>query len=126
MIETRVGYTGGDKENPSYEDVCRQRGTEGHTECVKVVYNPAAVPTSKILDVFFDIHNPMGCSSKTQYMSAIFYTNEEQHKAAAVACDAQNAKRNATIATKVLPAKQWWDAEEYHQKYLQKQTSRWY
>ena len=57
-------------------------------------------------------------SSQTAF--GVRFATDEQHKAAAVACDAQNAKRNATIATKVLPAKQWWDAEEYHQDYFRK------
>lgn len=124
VIRTRVGYTGGRPDNPSYEDVCT--GTTGHAEAVEVTFAPAAVTYMELLGGFFEMHDPttpdrQGPDAGTQYRSAIFYTNDEQKREAEelireLGKSGKFGERK--IVTEVMPLGTFWEAEEYHQKYL--------
>lgn len=122
---TAVGYAGGGKENPSYEDVCSDE--TGHAEVVEVEFDPSAIDYTKLLDVFWANHNPttpnrQGPDVGTQYRSVIFYHSPEQ-KAQAEASKAaleKSGKHSRPVVTLIEPAPRFWRAEEYHQKYLQK------
>ncbi len=125
VISTVVGYTGGAAENPSYKMVCSD--TTGHAEAVEVTFDPNWVSYSQLLDVFWKIHDPtqfnrQGPDIGTQYRSAIFYHSAEQQRAALDSKTRLEASRKFSrpIVTQILPAKEFWRAEEYHQKYYQK------
>jgi peptide-methionine (S)-S-oxide reductase len=122
---TRVGYTGGNKENPTYEDVCSDR--TGHAEAVEVSYDPQTVPYNKLLEVFWENHDPtqvdrQGPDIGSQYRSVIFYQDETQRIAAEQSRKALEAsgKFAKPIATQILPAETFYEAEDYHQQYLEK------
>ncbi|HUI42222.1 MAG TPA: peptide-methionine (S)-S-oxide reductase MsrA [Terriglobia bacterium] len=125
VTATRVGYTGGSRDHPSYKDVCTD-GT-GHAEAVEVTYDPARVPYDDLLKIFWENHDPttlnrQGPDVGTQYRSAIFYHSPEQ-EAAARASKAQLEKSGAhrrPIVTQIVPAAEFWQAEDYHQQYLEK------
>jgi peptide-methionine (S)-S-oxide reductase len=125
VISTRVGYTGGTLTNPTYKDVCTDR--TGHAEAVEVTYDPARVAYEELLQVFWQNHDPttpnrQGPDVGTQYRSAIFYHNPEQ-EAAARASKEQLEKSSAyrrPIVTQIVPAVDFWQAEDYHQQYLEK------
>ena len=122
---TRVGYLGGTMENPTYKDVCS--GRTGHAEVVEVVYDPERLSYDDLLTVFWDNHNPttlnrQGPDVGTQYRSAIFYHDEEQ-KAAAEASKEEREKSGRyrdPIVTEITPASAFYEAEDYHQQYLEK------
>ncbi|MCK9225728.1 MAG: peptide-methionine (S)-S-oxide reductase MsrA [Candidatus Muirbacterium halophilum] len=125
VIDTQVGYMGGSLENPKYDDVCTD--TTNHAEIVKIKYNENIISTEKILNYFFDIHNPtqknrQGPNIGTQYRSIIFYTEEEQKIIAQeiIAKLDSSGKYKNYIETEVIKQQTFWKAEEYHQKYLQK------
>lgn len=125
VLSTRVGYTGGTVKNPTYGLVCS--GTTGHAEAIEIVFNPAVVPYTELLERFFEFHDPtqvnrQGPDVGTQYRSAIFYYNEEQKKAALEIIEklTREKKFSRPIATQVLPAAEFYQAEDYHQKYYQK------
>ncbi|MFC4347592.1 peptide-methionine (S)-S-oxide reductase MsrA [Kordiimonas lipolytica] len=122
---TRVGYMGGAKDNPSYEDVCTDR--TGHAEVVQVEFDPAKIDYGTLVDVFFDNHNPtelnrQGPDVGTQYRSAIFYHDDDQKKvgeekkAALIA----SGRFKRPVVTTLEKADTFWEAEEYHQQYLAK------
>ncbi len=123
--DTAVGYTGGTKAHPTYEDVCSD--ATGHAEVVQVTYDPTVVSYDKLLEIFWRNHNPttlnrQGPDVGRQYRSAIFYHNEAQREAAEhskVDLEASGAW-SKPIVTEISPAKEFWKAEEYHQKYLMK------
>ncbi|MBS3148630.1 peptide-methionine (S)-S-oxide reductase MsrA [Candidatus Woesearchaeota archaeon] len=120
---TKAGYTGGKTKKPTYEQVCTD--TTGHAEAVLIEYDPATVPYKKLLDVFFVIHDPtqvdrQGPDEGTQYRSAIFYHDENQRKAAEKALKEEQRKHDKPIATKIVPAGEFYKAEDYHQQYLMK------
>jgi peptide-methionine (S)-S-oxide reductase len=125
VISTRVGYTGGTLTNPTYKDVCSDR--TGHAEAVEVTYDPARVSYEDLLKVFWQNHDPttlnrQGPDVGTQYRSAIFYHSPEQ-EAAARASKEQLEKSSAyrrPIVTQIVPAVDFWQAEDYHQQYLEK------
>jgi len=125
VIDTAVGFMGGHIPNPTYEMVCTN--TTGHAETVHIKYNPDIVSYNKLLDVFWSIHNPtqvnrQGPDIGSQYRSAIFYYTEEQ-RIAALASKAKleaSGKFKLPIATEIVPASEFWRAEEYHQRYLEK------
>ncbi|MFO7956967.1 MAG: peptide-methionine (S)-S-oxide reductase MsrA [Candidatus Brocadiia bacterium] len=126
VVDTTVGYTGGDYPNPSYQDVCA--GDTGHAEAVKVEYDPSVVSYEELLDVFWDSHNPttanrQGFDVGYQYRSAIFYHNEEQREAAEASKKAldESGRHDNPVVTRIEPAGEFWRAEEYHQQYLAKQ-----
>ena len=127
VIVTAVGYQGGSTPNPSYEEVCS--GRTGHTEAVKVVFDPAAISLETILKTFWEEHNPtqgmrQGNDVGTQYRSAIYTTSPEQaadvDKSRAAYQDALTKKGLGAITTEVKPAGEFFYAETYHQQYLAK------
>ncbi len=125
VTATRVGYTGGHKDNPTYREVCN-KGT-GHAEAVEVTYDPEKVSYEDLLEVFWSCHDPttldrQGPDIGDQYRSAIFYLDERQ-KAAAEASKAAGDESNRfarPIVTEITPASTFWEAEEYHQQYHEK------
>ena len=125
VIETRVGYTGGSVANATYDVV--KTGVSGHAESVQVLYDPKVIKYEDILLYFFKIHDPttlnqQGNDVGTQYRSHIFYQNDAQKIAAQKIIDrVENSKKwKKPVTTKVSPLKDFWIAEDYHQKYLQK------
>jgi peptide-methionine (S)-S-oxide reductase len=125
VISTAVGYAGGTKDNPSYEDVCSDE--TGHAEVVQVEFDPAKISYDQLLDVFWANHNPttpnrQGPDVGTQYRSVIFYHSPEQKAAAEKSKQrlAAGGKFNRPIVTQIEPAPKFWLAEDYHQQYLAK------
>mgnify|MGYP001283287399 CR=1 FL=1 len=122
-VETSVGYMGGDKKDPSYEQVCS--GKTGHTEVVHIEYDEDKVSYSELLEIFFSNHDPtqtdgQGSDIGDQYRSVIFYYSEEQRELAEETLLAEQQKYSDPIITQVLPAADFFKAEEYHQKYVEK------
>jgi len=120
-----VGYLGGTMENPTYKDVCT--GRTGHAEVVQVEFDPAEVSYGKLLEVFWDNHNPttlnrQGPDVGTQYRSAIFYHSDEQKRAAeeSKAQLTASGRISRPIVTEITPASAFYPAEDYHQRYLEK------
>ena len=127
VVSTSVGYEGGYTPNPTYEEVCS--GKTGHAETVRVVYDPAKVSYDTLLKVFWESHDPtqgmrQGKDVGTQYRSAIFYSSDAQKQAAQEsAADFQKRLSQAgygTISTQIVPAGEFYFAEDYHQQYLHK------
>lgn len=125
VTATRVGYTGGGTEKPTYKDVCTDR--TGHAEAVEVTYDPAKVAYEDLLKVFWENHDPttlnrQGPDVGTQYRSAIFYHSPEQEKGARASKDhlEQSHAFRRPIVTQIVPAAEFWQAEDYHQQYLEK------
>ncbi|MGH9772962.1 MAG: peptide-methionine (S)-S-oxide reductase MsrA [Candidatus Acidiferrales bacterium] len=125
VISTRVGYTGGTLENPTYKDVCTD--STGHAEAVEVTYDPARLSYDDLLNVFWKSHDPttlnrQGPDVGAQYRSAIFYHSPEQEAAAHASKDRleKSGACRRPIVTEIVPASQFWQAEEYHQQYLEK------
>ena len=125
VLNTEVGYCGGHKENPTYEEVCA--GNTGHTECVLIEFDNEKITYEEILEHFWKIHDPTSLNRQgndigTQYRSAIFYLNEEQKKKALKSREKEekSGKHKFSITTKIEPATKFWPAEEYHQDYLDK------
>jgi peptide-methionine (S)-S-oxide reductase len=123
VTSTAVGYAGGTKENPTYEDVCSDE--TGHAEAVQVEFDPSQVSYDDLLDVFWSNHNPttlnrQGPDVGTQYRSVIFYHSPEQKAAAEKSKIDMSSRLNRPIVTQIEPARTFWRAEEYHQRYLEK------
>jgi peptide-methionine (S)-S-oxide reductase len=125
VSSTAVGYAGGNKENPSYEDVCSDE--TGHAEVVQVEFDPSEITYDQILDVFWSNHNPttlnrQGPDVGTQYRSVIFYHSPEQKAAAEKSKQkiSESGRFNRLVVTQIEPAPKFWRAEEYHQRYLEK------
>jgi peptide-methionine (S)-S-oxide reductase len=125
VLETVVGYCGGNSFNPTYEDVCS--GQTGHAEAVQVRFDPAQVSYAQLLEVFWQAHDPtqlnrQGPDIGTQYRSAIFYHSPEQAQAArdSKMQQEQSGRYNKPIATEIVSASNFYRAEEYHQQYLEK------
>ena len=125
VLSTAVGYLGGAFENPTYQDVCS--GTTGHAEVVEVEYDPSKVSYDKLLDLFWEIHDPttpnrQGPDIGAQYRSAIFFHDPEQ-EAAAVGSKAKQdsgGRYRNPIITEITAASKFYLAENYHQQYLEK------
>ena len=123
--DTSVGYTGGNTIDPTYPEVCT--GRTGHAEAVKVMFDPAQVTYQQLLEVFWQCHDPtqlnrQGPDVGTQYRSAIFFHSPQQ-EAAAQASKIQQEKSGRLgkpVVTEIAPASEYYDAEEYHQQYLEK------
>ncbi len=120
---TRVGYSGGTLENPTYEDVCSH--TTGHAEVVEVTYDPEQVSYEDLLQVFWHKHDPtqlnrQGWDIGDNYRSVIFFHDDEQYEAALKSKAAEQAGWPAPIVTQVEPAQTFYEAEDYHQQYLEK------
>ena len=123
VIKTEVGYCGGNSKNTTYKEVCG--GTTNHAEVVKIDFDPKIISYEKILDYFFEIHNPTTLNSQgpdfgTQYRSEIFYLNEDQKNIAKKIIEKNNKKLSGKVVTKLSLIKNYCVAEEYHQKYLEK------
>ena len=123
VTKTRVGYSGGHTENPTYEDVCAH-GT-GHAEVVEVTYDPERVSYDDLLRVFWGKHDPtqlngQGWDVGDQYRSVIFFHDQEQQEAAVRTKAQEQARYAAPIVTQVEPAPTFYEAEDYHQQYLEK------
>ena len=120
---TRVGYAGGHLENPTYEDVCSH--TTGHAEVVEVTYDPAEISYDDLLQVFWRKHDPtqvnrQGWDVGDNYRTVIFVHDEEQRAAAEASKQAEQANHRKPIATQIEPAQTFYEAEDYHQQYLEK------
>ena len=122
---TAVGYMGGKLKDPTYHDVCTDR--TGHAEVVQVEFDPAEVSYQELLRVFWDNHDPttlnrQGPDVGTQYRSVIFFHTPEQEAAARASkeAEAQSGRYKRAIVTEIVPAPEFWRAEEYHQQYLEK------
>ncbi len=116
------GYSGGHKDNPTYEEVCT--GTTGHAEVVQIAFDPKIISFKQLLEVFWFLHNPttlnrQGEDIGTQYRSAIFYHSENQKQEAEASMEASEAKQewNGKYVTEIVPFKKFWAAETYHQGY---------
>lgn len=125
VISTEAGYTGGTVPDPTYEMVCS--GRTGHAEAVRLRYDPGVVTYRELLDVFWSIHDPtqkdrQGPDIGTNYRSAIFYHDNEQKEQATSSRDGlfKSGKYRRPIVTEIVPAGQFWRAEEYHQQYFHK------
>jgi len=125
VISTRVGYTGGRSENPTYEDT--SSGTTGHAESLELTFNPAQVTYAELLTLFFKMHDPttanrQGNDVGTQYRSAIFYHDEGQRRVAAALMQKieKSGAWRSRLTTELAPAGVFYPAEEYHQRYLVK------
>jgi peptide-methionine (S)-S-oxide reductase len=120
---TQVGYMGGKLKNPTYKDVCTD--STGHAEVLEVTFDPEVVSYRDVLEVFWDNHNPttlnrQGPDVGAQYRSAIFYHSPQQEAEAKASRDAAQTRFPRPIVTEIVPAADFWRAEEYHQQYLEK------
>lgn len=118
VIDVISGYTGGHGDNPTYEQVCA--GDTGHAEAVEVTFDPDHVSYEKLVQTFFDVHDPtqknrQGPDVGEQYRSALFYQNEEQKRIVE-----QEKQKHEGAVTEIAPAGTFWKAEEYHQRYHEK------
>ena len=123
VLSTAVGYSGGTASNPSYEQVCT--GRTGHAEVVEVTFDPARVSYERLLDVFWENHDPttlnrQGPDIGTQYRSAIFFHSPDQEAAARASLEKTQAGLARRIVTQIEPASEFYVAEDYHQQYLEK------
>jgi peptide-methionine (S)-S-oxide reductase len=127
VYSTAVGYAGGFTPNPTYQEVCT--GQTGHTEVVRVIYDPGKIDYEDLLKAFWESHDPtqgmrQGNDIGTQYRSAIYYSDDEQREAAEKSKRAYQERLSAahrgTITTEILPAPTFYYAEDYHQQYLAK------
>ncbi len=125
VVSTAVGYMGGTLHNPSYKDVCTDR--TGHAEVVEVQFDPSEAAYAQLLQVFWENHdatqlNRQGPDVGTQYRSVIFFHTPEQEAAARASKDERQGSGiyKRPIVTEIVPAAEFWRAEEYHQQYLEK------
>ena len=127
VVSTQVGYAGGSTANPTYREVCS--GMTGHTEVVRVIYDPSVTSYEDLLRIFWENHDPtqgmrQGNDTGTQYRSAVYTEDEAQQKVAEASRDAYQPRLSAAgygrITTEVLPAPPFYYAEDYHQQYLAK------
>ena len=123
VIKTEVGYCGGDSKETTYKEVCT--GNTNHAEVVKLDFDPKIISYEKILDFFFEIHDPTTLNSQgpdfgTQYRSEIFYLNDKQKEISENAIEKINSILSRKVATKFSLLKNYCPAEEYHQRYLEK------
>ena len=127
VIDTRVGYTGGHFPDPTYRDVCSDK--TGHAEAVRVVFDADVISYRDLLNAFWQMHDPttlnrQGPDYGSQYRSAIFTLDDKQAKLAHKVKKelAQSEKISGEIVTEIIPATEFYDAEEYHQRYYQKHS----
>ena len=123
VVSTRVGYAGGRTDNPTYEDVCSH--TTGHAEVVEVTYDDSEISYDALLNVFWHKHDPtqlnrQGWDVGDQYRSVVFYADDEQREAAERSRDAEQASYKKPIVTQIESAPAFFEAEDYHQQYLEK------
>ena len=123
IIKTEVGYCGGNNAETNYKEVCT--GTTNHAEVVKLDFDPKIISYEKILEFFFEIHDPTTLNSQgpdfgTQYRSEIFYLNENQKTTAQNIINIENERLSGKVVTKLSQVKNYCAAEEYHKRYLEK------
>ena len=123
VIKTEVGYCGGHNAETNYKEVCT--GSTNHAEVVKLDFDPKIISYEKILEFFFEIHDPTTLNSQgpdfgTQYRSEIFYLNDKQKATAENIINKENEKLSGKVVTKLSQVKNYCPAEEYHQRYLEK------
>ena len=124
VTDAQVGYIGGSTQNPTYRDVCTDR--TGHAEAVEVTFDPVRVSFEQLLDAFWSLHDPttlnrQGPDVGTQYRSAIFFHSPAQESAARASKEKAQARFRRPIVTEIAPAPTFYRAEEYHQRYFEKQ-----
>jgi peptide-methionine (S)-S-oxide reductase len=131
VTDVESGYSNGEAERPSYEDVCT--GRTGHNEVVKLTYDPAQVSTRQLLEIFFVIHDPtqlnrQGNDVGTQYRSGIYYTSPEQKQVAddLLRMIGQEKLFSRAVVTEVQPLTNYWPAEDYHQDFFEKNPTQGY
>ncbi len=122
VLETEVGYANGPDRAPSYQDVCSD---SGHAETVRIVYDPSVMSLEKLLDYYFMVIDPLSVNKQghdegIQYRTGIYYTDEAQLPAVKAVFGREEAKAGQPLAVAVEPLKNFFSAEEYHQKYLEK------
>ena len=125
ILKTEVGYAGGSSAKTTYEEVCT--GNTGHAEVVKLAFDENIITIKKILDLIFKMHDPTQKDMQypdvgTQYRSEIFYENEKQKQEASEVLDVFNKKLEGKIQTNISKIKNYCKAEEYHQKYIEKNS----
>ncbi len=127
VLEVEAGYSGGSTEHPTYREVCSN--TTGHAETVRVAFDPEHVTYDRLLEAFWSMHDPttpnrQGPDVGTQYRSVIFTSSQEQERAAHASRDrlAASGRYERPIVTEIVSAGTFWRAEEYHQRYLEKQA----
>jgi len=125
VVDVAVGYAGGDVAKPSYRQVCT--GKTGHAEVVQVEYDPARVTFAQLVEVFWQIHDPttlnrQGPDFGTQYRSVIFYSDEDERKAAEESKQRldKSGQLGRPVVTQIVPAAEFYRAEEYHQRYYER------
>ena len=123
VIKTEVGYCGGNNAETNYKEVCT--GTTNHAEVVKLDFDPKIISYEKILEYFFEIHDPTTLNSQgpdfgTQYRSEIFYLSDNQKATAENLISKENDRLSGKVVTKLSQVKNYCPAEEYHQRYLEK------
>ena len=123
IIKTEVGYCGGNSSKTTYKEVCK--GNTNHAEVVKLDFDEKIISYEKILNIFFEIHDPTTLNSQgpdfgTQYRSEIFYLNDNQKRIAEKVLKETNEKLSGRVVTKISLLNNYCTAEEYHQKYLEK------
>ena len=123
IYRTEVGYCGGNSPNTNYREVCT--GTTNHAEAVKLEFDPKVITYEEIIKKFFEFHDPTTLNSQgpdfgTQYRSEIFYLNDEQKIIAQKVIDDVNINLSGKVVTNLSELKNYYTAEEYHQKYLEK------
>lgn len=123
VVDAVSGYTGGTSEHPSYRDVCGHR--TGHAEAVRVTFDPDRVSYEQLLDAFWRLHDPtqlnrQGPDVGDQYRSAVFTHGPDQMREAVASRDAEQKRYARPIVTQILDAPRFWPAEEYHQRYVEK------
>ncbi|HEY1976715.1 MAG TPA: peptide-methionine (S)-S-oxide reductase MsrA [Candidatus Baltobacteraceae bacterium] len=123
VVDAVSGYTGGRTDNPTYREVCGH--TTGHAEAVEVTFDPQRVSFDQLLDAFWEIHDPtqlnrQGPDVGDQYRSAVFTHSPEQFAEATASRDRERSRHQRPIVTQIVPAARFWPAEEYHQRYFEK------
>ncbi len=123
VVDAPVGYMGGNVDHPTYEQVCTDR--TGHAEVVEVKFDPDEISYDEVLDKFWSLHDPtqlnrQGPDVGTQYRSAIFVSSDEQREAAEASRERAQERYDMPIATTIEPFTNFWPAEDYHQRYLEK------
>ena len=115
MVRTRVGYSGGTKKNPTYHDL------GDHSESIQIDFDPTQISYQHLLEVFWKAHDPTSRSWSRQYRAALFFHNEEQKRSALESRNREAGRINGKIRTEILPASEFYLAEDYHQKYYLRQ-----
>jgi len=117
VVRTRVGYAGGSSSNPTYYNL------DGHSETIQIDYDPTKVTYEELLEVFWDSHYPTAQPWSRQYMSIVFYHNEEQRRLAIESKELEQSQLGRDIATEIIPFSAFYLAEDYHQKYYLRQEA---